>query len=97
MNLRPLGDRVLIKRGKRDERSAGGIIIPETAADQERCWQGEVLAVGPGERLDNGMILEPRVKTGDKVLVGKYQGTTVELDGEELVVVRGGDIHGVVE
>lgn len=95
--LRPLSDRVLIERVKRAERSTGGIYIPETASEVDQSWQGVVLAVGPGKTNPDGQRIEPRVKTGDGVVVGKYQGTEVTIDGTELVVVRETDIQGVIE
>ena len=97
MQVRPLADRVIIKRSKKNDRSAGGIIIPETAADHEQAWHGEVIAVGPGKVTDTGLHLEPRVKTGDKVIVGKYTGSNIEADGEEFVVAREDDILGVID
>ena len=95
--LNPLADRVLIKKDKREEKTPGGIIIPETADDKRAALMGTVVATGPGRLLDNGQRLEPRVKTGDKVLYGKYAGTSLMIDGEQLVVVREGDIFGCVE
>lgn len=97
MKLQPLSDRVLIERSKKNDRTAGGIIIPETASDQEQAWHGVVLAVGPGKIDEQGRRVEPRVKAGDRVIVGKYHGTTVSLDGAELVMAREDDLLAIVE
>ena len=95
MTIRPLQDRVIIKRVKEEEKSKGGIIIPDTA--QEKPMQGEVLAVGPGARSDKGELVVPDVKAGDRVLFGKWSGTEVKLDGEELLIMKEADIMGVLE
>jgi chaperonin GroES len=93
-NIRPLRDRIVVRR--QDERkSAGGIVIPDTAT--EKPIIGLVIAVGPGKTLDNGSVLEPTVKVNDKVLFGKYAGTEVELEGEKLVVMREDDVMGIVD
>ena len=97
MKILPLSNRVLVKKIDRNEKTAGGIYIPQTAADQEQAWRGEVRAVGPGKRLDNGKTDEPSVKVGDVVIVGRYSGATITIDNEELRVVTGDDILGVVE
>jgi chaperonin GroES len=94
--IRPLQDRVIVKRleGK-EERSTGGIIIPDTA--KEKPQEGKVVAVGPGRREDDGKVTKPDVKAGDRVLFGKYAGSEVKLDGEEHLILREEDILGVVE
>ncbi len=93
-NIRPLRDRIVVRR--QDERTtAGGIVIPDTAT--EKPMIGVVVAVGPGKTLDNGSVMEPVLKAGEKVLFGKYAGTEVEIAGETLVVMREDDIMGVVE
>ena len=95
MNIRPLHDRVVVKRGATERKTAAGIVIPDTAG--EKPDQGEVVAVGGGRRLENGDIRTPDVKVGDKVLFGKYAGTTVKLRDEEVLVIREDDIMGVLE
>ncbi len=95
MKIRPLHDRVIVKRMEEDRTSPGGIVIPDTAA--EKPIQGEVVAVGKGKLLENGDIRPLDVKAGDRVLFGKYSGTEVKLDGKELLVMREDDIMGVVE
>ena len=95
VQVRPLQDRVIVKRvEEKEERSAGGIIIPDTA--KERPQQGRIVAVGPGKRED-GKVLVPDVKVGDRVLFGKYSGTEIKLDGEEHLILREEDILGVLE
>ena len=94
MKFRPLHDRVVVRRLEEDERSAGGIIIPDTA--KEKPSQGEILAVGPGARGEDGKIQELDVKAGDKVLFGKWSGTEVKLDGEDLLIMKESDIMGVI-
>ncbi len=94
MKLKPLRDRILIKRLDAEEMTAGGIVIPETA--KEKPLEAEVLAVGPGRRLDDGTIRPLEVKVGDRVLIGKYSGTDIKLDGEDRVIVREDDVLGVV-
>ena len=89
-NIKPLFDRVVIKRMEEEKLSAGGIVIPDTAA--EKPIKGEVVAVGPGKTLDNGSVRAPQIKVGDKVLFGKYSGTEVKLDGTEYLVVKEEDI-----
>jgi chaperonin GroES len=96
-NLRALGDRVVIKKLAPDEKTPGGLFIPKNAEDRELAWQALVIAVGPGRTLDSGKRVEPRVKKGDKVIVGKYMGTKLTIDGEEYFVVKEDDLHGVVE
>jgi chaperonin GroES len=95
MRFKPLHDRVVVKRVEEEQKSKGGIIIPDTA--QEKPMQGEVLAVGPGARNDKGELVVPDVKTGDRVLFGKWSGTEVKLDGEELLIMKESDIMGVLE
>ena len=95
MSFRPLHDRILVRRVESDEKTKGGIIIPDTA--KEKPQEGEVIAVGPGKRDEAGRIIALDVKVGDRVLFGKYSGQTVKVDGEELLVMREEDIMGVVE
>ena len=95
MNLRPLQDRVIVKRLGEEEKTAGGIIIPDAA--KEKPQKGEVLAAGPGKVQDDGSVLEMTVKAGDSVLFGKYAGSEVSLDGEEVLILREDDILGVIE
>ena len=94
MKLRPLADRVIVKRVENETKTASGIVIPDTAA--EKPDQGEVMAVGPGKKNDESKLFPVDVKVGDKILFGKYSGTTVKIDGEELLVMREEDIMGVV-
>ena len=95
MAFRPLGDRVLIKRVEEEQKTKGGIIIPDTA--KEKPQEGEVIAVGPGARDDNGKIHALDVKKGDRILFGKWSGTEVKIDGEDLLIMKESDILGVVE
>jgi chaperonin GroES len=95
MIFRPLHDRVLVRRLEEDERSAGGIIIPDTA--KEKPMQAEIIAVGPGGRDENGKVTPLDVKAGDKVIFGKWSGTEVTIDGEELLIMKESDIMGVIE
>jgi chaperonin GroES len=95
MKIRPLHDRVIVKRVEEERTSAGGIVLPGSAA--EKPSEGEVLAVGNGKQLDNGEIRALEVKVGDKVLFGKYSGNEVKVDGEELIVMREEDIMGVLD
>jgi chaperonin GroES len=95
MKIRPIHDRVIIKRLEEDRKTASGIVIPDTAA--EKPEQGEVKAVGAGKRQDDGKVVPVDVKVGDRVLFGKYAGQTVKVDGEELLVMREEDIMGVIE
>jgi chaperonin GroES len=90
VNLKPLGDRVVVKPTPKEEVSKGGIVIPDTA--REKPQEGEVLAVGPGRIDDNGKRIEPEVKVGDKVMYAKYAGTDIKEDDEELVILRDSDI-----
>ena len=95
MKFRPLHNRVVIRRLNAEEKSKGGIIIPDTA--QEKPMEGEVIAVGPGARNEQGHIVALDVKTGDRILFGKWSGTEVKLDGEELLIMQESDIMGVIE
>jgi chaperonin GroES len=95
MQFRPLHDRVVVRRIEEDERTAGGIIIPDTA--KEKPQQGEVIAVGPGARDEKGVIQPLDVKAGDRVLFGKWSGTEVKIDGDELLIMKESDIMGVLE
>ena len=94
-SFRPLHDRVVVKRVKEEEKTKGGIIIPETA--QEKPQEGEVVAVGPGARDEDGERIALDVKVGDRVLFGKWSGTEVKIDGEDLLIMKESDIMGVVE
>ncbi|MEQ9445469.1 MAG: co-chaperone GroES [Rhodospirillaceae bacterium] len=93
--FRPLHDRVLARRLNSDERSAGGIIIPDTA--KEKPLEAEIIAVGPGARADDGSVIAPDVQVGDLVLIGKYAGTEVKIEGEDLLIIKESDVLGVIE
>jgi chaperonin GroES len=93
--FRPLGDRVLVKRIKEEERTKGGIVIPDTA--KEKPQEGKVVAVGKGKRGDDGKLIPLEVRSGDKILFGKYSGSEVKLDGEEHMIMREEDILGILE
>ena len=95
MKIRPLHDRIIVKRLEEERKTASGIVIPDTAA--EKPDQGEVKAIGKGKRGDDGKVIPLDVKVGDRVLFGKYSGQTVKVDGDELLVMREEDIMGVVE
>ena len=95
MKFRPLHDRVVVRRVDSEEKTAGGIIIPDTA--KEKPMEGEVISVGPGARSEDGKIHPLDVKAGDRVLFGKWSGTEVKLDGEELIVMKESDIIGIIE
>jgi chaperonin GroES len=95
MGFRPLHDRVLIRRVEAEEKSAGGIIIPDTA--KEKPMEGEVVAVGPGARGDDGKLQPLDVKAGDRVLFGKWSGTEVKLDGEDLIIMKESDVMGIID
>src|SRR5713226_5304 len=95
MGFRPLHDRVLIRRIESEEKTAGGIIIPDTA--KEKPMEGEVVAAGPGARGDDGKLQPMDVRAGDRVLFGKWSGTEVKLDGEELIIMKESDVMGVIE
>ena len=94
MNFRPLHDRVAVKRVGQEEKTAGGIIIPDTA--QEKPQEGKIVAVGPGARSEDGTIHALDVKVGDRVLFGKWSGTEVKIDSEELLIMKESDIMGVI-
>ena len=95
MKFRPLHDRVVVRRLEAEEKTAGGIIIPDTA--KEKPMEGEVVAVGPGARDEAGKLVPLDVKAGDRILFGKWSGTEVKLDGEELLIMKESDIMGIVE
>ena len=95
MKIRPLHDRVIVKRMEEERKTASGIVIPDTAA--EKPDQGEIIAVGPGKRDDSGKLIAMDLKVGDRVLFGKYSGQSVKVEGEELLVMREEDVMGVVE
>ena len=94
MNFRPLHDRVLVRRVEQEAKTAGGILIPDTA--QEKPMEGEVIAVGPGARGEDGKVHPLDVKAGDRVLFGKWSGTEIRLDGEELMIMKESDVMGIV-
>jgi chaperonin GroES len=94
-NFRPLGDRVLVKRVKEEEKTKGGIIIPDTA--KEKPQEGEVVAVGPGARDEDGERIKMDLEVGDRILFGKWSGTEVTVDGEELLIMKESDVMGVLE
>jgi chaperonin GroES len=95
MKFRPLADRVLIRRVDKEEKTAGGIIIPDTA--KEKPQEGEVVAVGTGKRLEDGKLVPLDVKVGDRILFGKYSGSDIKIDGEEHLILREDEVLGVVE
>ncbi|MCE2437239.1 MAG: co-chaperone GroES [Pseudomonadales bacterium] len=95
MNIRPLHDRVVVRRVEEETMSAGGIVLPDSAS--EKPSQGEILAVGPGKTKDDGTLTKMNVSVGDKVLFGQYGGSTVKIDGEELLIMREDEIFGVLE
>ncbi|WP_332816682.1 co-chaperone GroES [Sphingopyxis sp.] len=95
MHFRPLHDRVVVRRIEAEERTSGGIIIPDTA--KEKPQEGEVVAVGPGARAEDGTVTALDVKAGDRILFGKWSGTEVKIDGEELLIMKESDILGVIE
>ena len=95
MNFRPLQDRILIRRVEEEAKSAGGIIIPDTA--KQKPMEGEVVAVGPGARSEDGKVRPLDVKVGDRVLFGKWSGTEIKLDGEELMIMKESDLMGVFD
>jgi len=94
MALKPLHDRVLVKRTESEEKTAGGLIIPENA--KEKPSEGEVVSVGEGARKDNGELIAPAVKAGDKILFGKWSGTEVTIDGQEMLMMKESDIMGII-
>jgi chaperonin GroES len=95
MKFHPLHDRVVIRRLNAEEKTVGGIIIPDTA--QEKPMEGEVIAAGPGARNEQGQVVGLEVKAGDRILFGKWSGTEVKLDGEELLIMKESDIMGIIE
>ncbi|ABQ31695.1 MULTISPECIES: co-chaperone GroES [Acidiphilium] len=95
MKFRPLHDRVVVRRLNAEEKTAGGIIIPDTA--KEKPMEGEVIAVGPGARNEAGAVVALDVKAGDRILFGKWSGTEVKIDGEELLIMKESDIMGIIE
>src|SRR6476660_5402211 len=95
MKFRPLHDRVVVRRVEEDTKTAGGIIIPDTA--KEKPMQGEIVAVGPGARDEQGKVVPLAVKAGDRVLFGKWSGTEVKIDGQDLLIMKESDILGVIE
>src|SRR5487761_2125320 len=95
MKFRPLHDRVVVRRVKAEEKTAGGIIIPDTAT--EKPMEGEIIAAGPGARNEQGAIVALDVKAGDRVLFGKWSGTEVKIDGEDLLIMKESDILGIIE
>ena len=95
MNLKPLHDRVLVERVGQEDKTKGGIIIPDTA--QEKPMEGKVIAVGSGARNENGQVVALDVKKGDRILFGKWSGTEVKIDGKELLIMKESDIMGIIE
>jgi chaperonin GroES len=95
MKFRPLHDRVVVRRVEAEERTKGGVIIPDTA--QEKPMQGEVIAIGPGARDEQGKLVPLDVKEGDRILFGKWSGTEVKLDGDELLIMKESDVMGILE
>ncbi|HEV2503656.1 MAG TPA: co-chaperone GroES [Mesorhizobium sp.] len=95
MTFRPLHDRVLVRRIEADEKTAGGIIIPDTA--KEKPQEGEVVAVGPGARDESGKLVALDLKVGDRILFGKWSGTEIKLNGEDLIIMKESDVMGVIE
>jgi chaperonin GroES len=95
MTFRPLHDRILVRRIEADEKTAGGIIIPDTA--KEKPQEGEVIAIGPGGRDESGKLVELDVKVGDRILFGKWSGTEIRLNGEDLLIMKESDVMGVIE
>jgi len=95
MKIRPLGDRILVKRIKEDEKTKGGIFIPDTA--KEKPQEGKIVAVGKGKMTEAGKLVPPEVKAGDTILFGKYSGSEVKVDGEEHMIMREEDVLGVLE
>ena len=95
MNVRPLSDRILLRRVDADEQVKGGIIIPATA--KETPQEAEIIAVGPGKRSTSGDVIAPAVKPGEKVLIGKYAGTEIEIEGDEFLIVNEDDVLGIIQ
>lgn len=94
MAFRPLGDRILVKRVQEEEKTAGGIIIPDAA--KEKPQEGEVVAVGPGARDEDGEFIKPELNVGDRILFGKWSGSEVKIDGQELIIMKEADVLGVL-
>lgn len=94
MKIKPLGDRILVKPSPAEEKSRGGIILPDTA--KEKPVVGEIVAIGPGRKSDDGNLIAPEVKVGDKILYGKYSGTETTIDGKEYLIMRESDVFAVV-
>jgi chaperonin GroES len=94
MKIRPLQDRIIVKRLNEEEKTKGGIIIPDTA--KEKPLEGKVVAVGKGKVLDDGKVREPEVKQGDRILFGKYSGTEIKIDGEDHLILREDDVLGII-
>jgi len=94
MKIKPLGDRVLIKPSEEKEKTKGGIVLPDTA--KERPQEGEIVAVGEGKKTDDGKVIAPTLKVGDKVLYGKYSGTEITVDGEEYLIMREEDVLAII-
>ena len=94
MNLKPLGDRVIVKPKEPEEVTKGGIILPDTA--KEKPMEGEIVAVGPGRVADDGKLVKMELKTGDKVLYGKYSGTEIKIDDEEYLIMRESDVYAII-
>ena len=94
INLKPLADRVIVKPSEAEEKTKGGIILPDTA--KEKPIEGTVIAIGPGKTADDGKLVKPEVKVGDKVLYGKYSGTEVTVEGEEYLIMRESDIFAII-
>ncbi len=95
MKVRPLHDRIIVQRMEEEEKTAGGIIIPDTA--KEKPQQGKVVSVGNGKRLENGEVVPMQIKAGDRVLFSKYSGTEIKIEGEELLIMREDDVLGIFE
>jgi len=95
VNFRPMGDRVLVKPMQQEERTKGGVILPDTA--KEKPQQGEIIAVGTGKMLDNGQMYNMTLKVGNKVLYGKYSGNEIKIDGEEYLIIKENEIYGIIE
>jgi len=95
LNIKPLGDRVIVKALPQEEKTRGGVILPDTA--KEKPMEGLVISVGKGKTADDGKLIKPDVKAGDRILFGKYSGTEVKIDGQELLIMREDDILGILE
>jgi chaperonin GroES len=95
VKLRPLRDRIIVERSSAEEKTTGGIVLPDTAKDKPK--QGTIISVGPGKVLENGKVLEPQVKKGDKILFGSFAGTEVKIEGKEYLILSEGDILAILE